>query len=444
MGCNFVLTIVLARSLSPSHYGLYFVVLNTVVILVNVGTLGLDRVVVRFASKRIVEQDPHGLRDLMAACLGTVAIAAGIISLLFWLLGGYFFADLLRTPGLFAYMAVISLWLFSSTLQGLLTESFRGLNDIRLASLFGGLQSNGILTAVSVCSLAAAFAFGGNLTLPILFWISFSTSASIVVIALVLLFIRLRREGAGSARPDGPRSSNAGEAIREGWAYWFTAIIVTLRLQGGAWLASRLDSADHVALYAVAQRMMILLVAPTIISNAVLPPVVAQLHSSQQLQKLERVVRSICGVVLLPSMALMAVLVIGGKPILAGLFGAYYVQAYPLLAILCIGQTFNIATGSWQVVLPMTGNQRHMLLTGLIAMVVLLSLALTLGHWYGVTGVAIAIATSIVITNLTGMMFVHRTLGIWTYASVDLAMLRDAKDLVAAKLFGRKPATQRS
>jgi len=203
-----------------------------------------------------------------------------------------------------------------------------------------------------------------------------------------------------------------------------------------------MDTTDHVALYAVAQRMMLLLVGPMIIGNAVLPPVVAQLHSSNHLKRLERVIRSISGLILLPSLILMAILVFKGRIILNDMFGAYYSEAYPLLIVLCAGQTLNIATGAWQTVMPMTGNKRQMLITSAIALTTQLSLGLILGRSYGVMGVAIGFAASIVITNLTGMLFVHQRLGIWTFASLDLKTLKEAIGLVVGR-FSRKTALQR-
>lgn len=449
MACNFVLTMVLAKGLSPTNYGYYFIALSTVVILVNVGTIGMDRVVVRFASMRIANQDLAGLRPLVFTCLGMVVLGAGVTCLAFWLFANPFFSKTLHMPELTLYLGVITVWLFSATVQGQLTETFRGLNDIRFASLFAGVRSNGILTALAVCGLMAAFWLSGRLTLSIALWIMPVTSVLIVITALIVLFAILPRAREGAAIEGGASVSpapdwRARDALRESWPYWLTTIITALRLQGGAWLAGGLDTTDHVALYAVAQRMMILLVAPMIISNAVLPPIVAQLHSTDQLTRLGRVIRSISGLILLPSLVLMTVLLVGGKVMLHGLFGAYYEGAYPLLVVLCIGQTFNIATGAWQTVMPMTGNKRQMLVTSAIAMATQLSLGLILGHRYGVMGVAIGFSASIVITNLLGMFFVHSRLGIWTFASFDTAMLRDAAGLVAAKFSRRKPTWQRS
>ncbi len=444
MACTFTLTIVLARGLSPADYGFYFVALNSIVILVNVGTIGMDRVVVRFAAIKMAASNRTGLPSLVFSCLGVVVVAAAITSVAFLCLSDRLFSSLLHMPALTLYTGILALWLFSATIQGQLTETFRGLNDIRFSSLFSGVRSNGILNALIVVCVMGGFWLCDKLTLVIALRIMTVTSIVIVLAALMVLRSRMQRLTRTDIDADALATSpwRVRDALLESWPYWLTAMITTLRLQGGVWLAGAMDSTEHVALYGVGQRMMMLLVGPMIISNAVLPPIVAQLHSTNQLPRLERVIRSISGMLLIPSMGLVLALVIGGKPILNGLFGPYYTAAYPILVILCLGQVFNIATGAWQTVMPMTGNQRLMLVTSIIAIATQLSLGLFLGHLYGVIGVAIGFSASLVVTNLIGMFFVHRRLGIWTYASLDVRAISDAGRMIAAKL-GRKAGWQK-
>jgi O-antigen/teichoic acid export membrane protein len=443
MACNFALMLVLARGLSPADYGLYFVALNTVAIMVNVGAVGMDRVVVRFASMRIANHDLAGLRRLVFSCLATVLVGAAITCLAFLLFAHLFFARLLNMPELTLYLGVITLWMFSATVQGQFTETFRGLNDIRLAALLGGVRTNGILNALVVCLLVTVSWVAGQLTLTVALWIMLATSVLIIAFSWITLLRQLHHSDADKAEMHATPAWSKKDALRESWPYWLAAIITALRLQGVAWLAGGMDTTAHVALFAVAQRMMVLLTGPMIISNAVLPPIVAQLHSSNQLQKLERVIRSISGLILLPCLVVLSILVFGGRIMLHDLFGAYYGDAYPLMIVLCAGQVLNIATGAWQTVMPMTGHKDQMLITSAIALVTQLSLGLILGRSYGVMGVAIGFSASIAITNVVGMLFVHKRLGVWTFASLDLKTLKDATSLVAER-FGRKTNWQNS
>lgn len=439
MGCSFLLTIVLARGLPPHDYGLYFIALNTVAILVNVGNLGMDRTAVRLASVRIVEGDWQGLRRVLLVCFLAVLVGSSLLTACFFFGAGGILEHALNAPGLIPVMGAVALWLFFATLQGQLTESFRGLNDIRLASIFGGVRSNGIATAVLVCGGMAILAFAGELTLARALWVMVAVAAAVVLVGLGALRAAVRRLGASEQSPV-PRQPRweVMRVFREAWPFWLAMIVMALRSQGGAWLAGGFDTPKHVALYGVAQRLQLLLAAPLIIGNAVLPPIIAQLHAAGQMPRLERVIRSVSGLILLPEIALTLMLFAFGDVILGKLFGQFYMAAFPLLLVLCAGQLLNIATGAWQMVLPMTGNQRLLLLTSAIALVIQVGLGVILGSQYGVMGIAVSVAAGMAASNMVGVLLVRRSLGIWTYASLDRAMIGDAVAMVQAKLRGQR------
>ncbi len=443
MGCSFLLTLVLARGLSPSDFGQYNIALSTVAILVNVGTMGMDRTAVRFLSIRIVQNDGAGLRRVLITCIGTVALAAAVVALAFHAVAASVMETWLHAPGLVPCVGIMAIWLFFATVQGEVTESFRGLNDIRMASLLGGIRSNGMVTAVGVCGAMAVLTFTGKLNLERALWVMVVVAAVIVGVGLARLNVSSRRIAAATqanARP--PLPWTLRQAFGEAWPYWIAAFIVAIQAQGGMWLAGALDTTSNVARFSVAQRLILLLSGPMIIGNMVLPPIIAQLHAAGQIKRMERVIRSVSGLILLPSLALTLALVFGGKVFLQSVFGPFYATAYPMLVILCVGQVFNVATGAWQTVLPMTGNQRLMLVISTSAMVTLLVSGLILGRLYGVMGVAVGVGTSVVVSNLVGMFTVRWRLGLWTFASLDPALVGAAVGMLKARIQGRRASWQ--
>jgi Na+-driven multidrug efflux pump len=87
-----------------------------------------------------------------------------------------------------------------------------------------------------------------------------------------------------------------------------------------------------------------------------------------------------------------------------------------------------------------------MLTSSLVAVATQLLLGLVLGaKWgfgLGVLGVAIAYCASITITNLIGMVLVHRKLQLWTFASLNWRTVVDAFEMLRARV-GRKIAVSR-
>jgi len=433
---SFVLNLLLARSLAPSDYGVYYVVLSTMIILATVGTVGMDRVAVRFIAARKAMGDWNDVRAVIGRCLKTVLTATLLLCLLFYLLVPWFFTQVLEVPAAIALSGLMVLWLFFSTMQRQLAETFRGLNDIRGATLFGGFRNNGILSSVLTFGGILALWAWGAISLATVFATSVCTSLLVVVVAAWTLRRRLRAPEP-SPRPAAPSGEwSTLRVLHEGWPLWLASLIAVLRAQVNGWFAAGFDSAEQVALFAVADRFVLLLTAPLTIVNMLLPPVVAELYARGQIKRMERVVQAVGGLASLPCIVILALIFLVGRPTLGFLFGAHYEAAYLMLVVLCIGQVTTILTGSWQVVLPMTGLRRQTLRISMWAMLIQFACSLIGGYYAGVLGVAIGASAGAIAGNILGMIAAHRHLSIWTFISVRRAVLKDAATLLTKRMSG--------
>ena len=439
MGSNFIIMMVLARALAPSDYGTYVVALTTIVIVAGFGTLGMDQIVARFAAVHVGQKDYAGARSVIIRCLGIVLVGTLASCVAFLWLGLPFFLTVLHIPSLTSYMAVLVVWLLFATFQRQLAETFRGLNDICLATLFGGVRSSGIANGLLACVLISILWRIRQLTLFTALLAMLCASVLVVLTAVLVLwrYIRLREQQEHKDRTPTKRLTTRG-ALREGWPLWLAALLTTLNNTGSPWLASAIDTSGHVALLGVAQRFVNLIVVPAVIINAVLPPVVSQLYAVMELKRLEKAVRSLSGLLLAPTIVLSAVLVFAGQPLLSLLFGHYYENAYPILVVLCVAQVVSVGTGAWQIVLPMTGARHQMLASSVVSILVQLGLGIGMGYFYGVFGVAFGFCASSIVSNLFGMLLVRRKLGIWTYAAWSWHDVREAVGLAVARLKHRE------
>ncbi len=90
-----------------------------------------------------------------------------------------------------------------------------------------------------------------------------------------------------------------------------------------------------------------------------------------------------------PSLLLGLLLLAGGWPLLA-LFGREFTQGYPLLFILIFGVIARASVGPCESLLSMSGNQNICALLYALALIVNVSLNLTLIPLSGLSGAAIA------------------------------------------------------
>lgn len=422
------MTLLLARALPPADYGAYFVAVSTIVILATVGTVGMDQVVVRFASAFGSTANPYALRRVMLVCLALTFLGSAAAAALLAGGGWFFFSAVVRMPAIVPALWIVIAWLFFATLQRQLAESFRGVNDIRLATVFGGVRSNGIINSSLAClAIACLWAFG-LLTLRTALLVALGASIVVVTTAAIRMRKLIRPRRSADESPELLRDAHAAfgpkRAMHEGWPLWFAVLLNVLNAMGCAWLAGAFDTPSHVALFGVAQRVILLLIAPMQIVNAVLPPMVARFHAVQDMPSAGRLVRMAAGVVLVPSILVFVVMVLVGRPLLMTVFGSYYAGSYILFLVLGIGQIINLGTGAWQIVMPMTGSRMQMLAVSLFAVLVQTGIGIYFGSRFGVMGVAIAFAIAMAITNVVGMCTVRVCLGVWTFATFNRQSVR--------------------
>lgn len=97
-------------------------------------------------------------------------------------------------------------------------------------------------------------------------------------------------------------------------------------------------------------------------------------------------------------------------------FDADLYNGHIALLILCAGQIVNVLCGSVGMVLLMTGHQQYSIFSVLIAVLLNAGLNLLLIPVYGLTGTAIATASSVAAWNIIMYIFVFRKTKISTFA----------------------------
>ena len=121
--------------------------------------------------------------------------------------------------------------------------------------------------------------------------------------------------------------------------------------------------------------------------------------------------------VFLPSAATLIAFLLLGSPILGLAFGDFYRDAWPVLAILSIGQLVNVWVGSCGYLLVMTGHQRDMMRISTISCAVSTVGGLLAVREYGLVGVAIATAMGMIVQQTLMLLMARKRCGVWTHAS---------------------------
>lgn len=181
---------------------------------------------------------------------------------------------------------------------------------------------------------------------------------------------------------------------------WITPIISRLYV-----------SNTDVALIAVCLRVGLVISFFLISLNVVFAPSFSRLYTEGRSAELTSMVRQSTRLMVLLSLPGIVLLIIFPGYILS-IFGRGYAGAGLVLQIICIGQLINVLTGSVAFLLTMTGNEklfRNIIIFNTVVMVINLNL---LGKYFGIVGIATAVAISVILQNIIATYFVKRKLNI--------------------------------
>lgn len=179
-------------------------------------------------------------------------------------------------------------------------------------------------------------------------------------------------------------------------------------------LLSKFTDFDTVAFYAVAIKLtaMISLVLASV--NTVQAPKIAELYSSKDFKSLNEIINKSTRLIFgLTFPAIIFLVILSG--FILTLFGKEYILAQNALFILLIGQSVNALCGSVGVYMNMTGKQLVLQKILIIAFFTNLILNWFLIPMYGIEGAAMATSFSMILWNVTTVVYIYKKDNIKTF-----------------------------
>lgn len=412
---GFVTNALLARLLSPQELGTYFLALSVVTLGAVTGSLGLNHAGIRFLAASMGLEQSGRARSTVRVVLSLGLVGTLVVSLTYATLGG-FVGGLFGAPALAAVSGLVAGWMAVAASQVFLAELFRGLHDIRLATVFGALTTgNGVMpTGLLIVGLVSLWALGGEANLVTVMVLA---AGSGLVSALTAGWFLRRRVASIPADGGGARVS-AKEMLRVAWPLLLTNMTLFALAQADVWIVGIFRGQEDVAVYGAAARLVALVAVPLLVFNAFVPPVVAEMHAQGRREELERMLRGTATLGGIPSFFTLAFFALAGGPLLSLLFGAYYGAGASILAVLSVGQFARVWCGSCSTALMMTGHQKTVMLVTVFSGLVAVAIGFgAVGH-YGALGVAAATSLGNILQSVLSWLMVKHTTGMWTHMSL--------------------------
>lgn len=402
--------ILLARLLSPEDMGSFFLAFSIVTIFTIIAQWGLGRGIVKLVASELAVCNIAQARSAIISSLIIVVFISLVLAVLIYSPAGEWFLNKLSgTNSLVSIAGMLGLWIFVLSLQGIVSESFRGYHDIRMATIFGGM-----LTAI-LAMLFYLFVWleSGDFELVDAVQLAIFAIAISLIIGGVFLSKKTGKKERGG-------NTQISKMFRFGLPLMLTNLSIFATLEFHMWVLAYYQPETEVALYGASLRLVLLIGMPLLIINAVIPSMVADMYSLKQYKRVQNLLQKTATIMIVPATIVFIVVALYGAEILGLVYGDSYTVGYIPFVILAIGQFINVLTGSPGILLTMSGHERVVFKTALFASILGLMTSLIGVQTYGAAGAALGYAVGIITNNMAMCVYSWQKLSIRTYGSVYL------------------------
>jgi len=415
LGIVFI-NIVLANLMSPSDFGAYVLAYSLLTVAASLALLGTPMAAVRLISAAIAQGDGAAAANAfrVTASMGAVGL---LFASLFFLspFGAALWRDLFGAPGLAAVTGFLVLWLASQSVRFYCAGLLRGFKDF----LANALVHQIIFFTLLVLGMTVIWILRGELMLVQA--VALTAAASVIAAIVGVLAAGRRVRGLSYARGHAWQwSSTLGLSL----SLLLIEIAPTVSSQASIWIiAGELDLVQ-VAIFAVALRLLQVVLLPIQVLEIVLRPIAAQLSTRLRQAEAQTILRSLTSLVAIPALAGAALLLFQSEAIVVLLFGADYGAAVVPFLILVLGSLVAVILGPADVLLSMTGHERLVLRVTVITTAFAVVGAVLLAPSLGIEGVAAAGAAGTATRAAIVWRVCRDRLGIACQVSLSPGLLR--------------------
>ncbi|MDQ0206915.1 lipopolysaccharide biosynthesis protein [Alkalicoccobacillus murimartini] len=402
----------ITRILEPADAGLYFLGFNIALFGGYFGLLGLEQTSVKFIAEGLENQKYKQVLSVIRRTSFFVACGTLVVGGCYYLAAVFLFGPMYPNSEITGLSAFIALWIAGNVFHLLLAEYFRGLHDIRLASIFGGFLFN--LTLIFGLLLLQVFSQGPILITNVLS-VTISSLAFSIVLGWIILLLKLR---AVKKQPVQNTTIVSNRVLYStGWPILGVTLSSFILQQSDLWIVGIVENAHTVALYGAALKLTAVVMMPIIVLNAVIAPIVAAKNGQGKLRELEPVLRLVGGIVTLPSLMLVVLFFFFAEQIMSIAFGSIYGGASLFLVLLSLKQLAIVWNGACGIIMMMADQHKKLMKISVVTGILALIFTIVFGLFFGGVGVAVGSLLANVICQVWMWKVVGSTMNLRTDAS---------------------------
>jgi O-antigen/teichoic acid export membrane protein len=397
----FAVQLVLTRSLGHVEFGRYAYAMAWMNAALLVAKLELDTTALRFVGAYTGTMEWPLLRGFLkrsdqivrVASLGAAAVGAALV----WLLTGGG-----ANPAATSFWAACALLPVTAITQ-FKASCLQGFKRVRAAQA-PVLVLRPLLFGVGLA--VATYGFGVRLGAADAIWLNL-----LAALPPLLLTVKFLHDVVAAEVPRVPATYDT-----RSWTHTALQLLLIafaqliLGTQADVLIVGTLLGTTSAGLYSVASQLATLISFGVTAIVFVAVPMVSDFHATGRRADLQHLVTLVQRASVVVSLPVVLLLVFEGRTVL-GWFGASFVDAYPILVVLCIANFIASVIGILAgFMLTLTGHQRQAAVIIVGSAAVNLALSLTLTHVVGAVGTAMATTTTTLLRSGVLAVYVWKLL----------------------------------
>jgi len=401
---KYVFELILARSLGPDLFGIFFLGFSIFKILERISVFGLHNGVLRYVSVHHGTGDNKRLKGVILLGILAVIIISAVILAAVLPLSGIISARLFKEPGLTGVLIIFSIILIFNAVTEIVVSSIQGIKIMKYKVFVRMLAEPGLRIFLAALFIWAGFGLMG----------AAAAYALSLLAGMFLSFYYLKKVFPYFFSSRGPYRFESGSLFGFSWPLAFVGFFNIIILQINAVMLGYYGSSGDVGVFGAVQRTALVIQVVLTSFNAVFAPVIADLYNKKRSERLEKLYKIVTNWIFIISFPIFLLMVLYPEELL-GIWGPGYRSGWISLVIISASMMINCAVGSVKNMIMMSGRSRLNLANEGIAFFITIILNILLIPEYGVMGAAISFAAAVVISNAAGLLEVYFLLGIHPY-----------------------------
>lgn len=419
LATRFLISLILARALGATGYGLYNLAISAGTIFAGIAALGLDDAIIRYVAIQVRQRDERGLRGTLQIGLGISTVVAVALGVVLYVGAEPIATGIFDEPRLTELLRVFAVIAPAMTVSNVLAATAKGFKQMGHAAF----AENVVMSTVRLALLAVLLLVGLDVFLAaVVFGVS-DVASSVTLALLTNRHFPVRSLFQRGARRD------YAEMFRFAIPLWLSGMMLQFRKNIVVLLLGALSVASDVGLISIVGRVNLLshVVYRSII--AAVKPVLAELSSEGEHHELELVYRTSTRWTLMFNIPVFLVMALYPVQLLS-IFGSSFEAGAAALVVLACAELANAATGTCGSIIDMTGHTRVKFANSIGWMTLLVASNVLLIPRWGVLGAAVASFVS------TATINVVRLLEVWVLERVQPYDRTFLKPVVAGLVAG--------